>query len=89
MIGRRKLAFIMRSKVATPDLTPTASVQEQAARRLREARLAAGLTVEETAEFVRCAPTTIWRREQALVDLGALEQLVALEAIAAARKEAA
>jgi len=50
----------------------------RAAEWLTREREESGLTVEEAAEAARVSPTTIWRRENGLVDLGPLKQLVAL-----------
>lgn len=51
----------------------------RAAEWLAEEREALGLTIEEAANVARVSATTIWRRENNLVDLGPLRQLVALK----------
>jgi transcriptional regulator with XRE-family HTH domain len=51
----------------------------RAAEWLTREREESGLTVEEAAEAARVSPTTIWRRENGLVDLGPLRQVVAMQ----------
>ena len=53
----------------------------RAAELLISEREALGLTLEEAAALARVSTTTIWRRENALVDLGPLKQLVRLERV--------
>lgn len=55
------------------------SVNFLAARMLMAEREDAGLTLEEAAAVSNCSVPTIWRRENAKCDLGALKQLVALK----------
>lgn len=50
----------------------------RAAELLTSEREALGLTLEEAAEVAHVSTTTIWRRENGLVDLGPLRQLVAM-----------
>lgn len=50
----------------------------RAAEWLVAVREESGLTVEQAAAEARVSPTTVWRRENALVDLGPLKQLVAI-----------
>jgi len=64
------------------------AARKEAARRLRLARHAAGLTQEDAAAFCGTTRRTIGARERGDVDLGPLEQLVELEA-EAMRKRAA
>lgn len=54
------------------------SCNMRAAELLTSEREALGLTIEEAAEAAGVSMTTIWRRENGLVDLGPLKQLVAL-----------
>jgi DNA-binding transcriptional regulator YiaG len=68
--------------VMTPAKSSTSSVTQSAALRLRRARAEAGLTQEETARLCRCGLRTVQRRELGQVDLGSLEQLLALEQVA-------
>ena len=56
------------------------SSRKEAARRLRLARHAAGLTQEDAAALCGTTRRTIGARERGDVDLGPLEQLVELEA---------
>lgn len=55
------------------------SANFRAARRLMQEREESGLTLEEAAVVAKVSSTTIWRRENNLVDLGPLKQLGALE----------
>lgn len=90
MSGKRNLALVMLGKVATlaaTAATPT-QLRRNAALRLLRARQELGLTQEQVAGVCGVDRLTVWRRENAKCDLGALEQLVALEAIATGRKAA-
>lgn len=58
---------------AAPD-----SCNMRAAEWLTAAREALGLTLEEAASVANVSMTTVWRRENGLVDLGPLKQLVRL-----------
>lgn len=52
-----------------------------AAEWLTRAREESGLTLEQAAAAAHVSPTTIWRRESGLVDLGPLKQLVSIERV--------
>lgn len=58
---------------ASPD-----SCNVRAAALLASEREAMGITVEEAAELAGVSATTIWRRENGLVDLGPLKHLLTL-----------
>ncbi len=62
------------------------SCNDLAAALLTSERQAMGITVEEAATLAGVSATTIWRRENGLVDLGPLKHLLSLTKARADRK---
>ena len=76
---RNTAAIAPTQNAVREDTDATAdSCNLRAAEWLTREREESGLTMEEAAEAARVSTTTIWRRENGLVDLGPLKQLVAL-----------